>query len=138
MKTLHERFTDFADLVSEAMGTPTNIGVWVFLVFMWFCLFAVNPNLQNTSFLPSWFTSNAFNFPLNTVTTLAELYIGFLCAAATNRAQRTLMTVLGKMQHVIEHLEEIDEQQETQTKELYDLLSKTNSMVEELHATIKR
>jgi hypothetical protein len=38
--------------------------------------------------MPSWFTSNNFNFPLNTVTTIAELYIGFLVGASTNRTER--------------------------------------------------
>jgi len=79
------RFVRIADRVSYAMGTWQNIVVWFFLVGTWF---AFGPYLANHSILPSWFTSNNFNFPLNTVTTIAELYIGFLVGASTNRTER--------------------------------------------------
>lgn len=82
------RFVRFADAVSEGMGSPANIIAWLALVIFWFAIFAYNPNLQDTNFLPAWFTSNAFNFPLNTITTLAELFIGFLIAAAANRVEK--------------------------------------------------
>lgn len=137
-KSLNERFTDFADLVSEVMGTPTNIGFWFFLVFAWFAIFAINPGLQNSNFLPSWFTSNAFNFPLNSITTLCELFIGFLCAAATNRAQRILMQVLGQLQIALGHLEEIEEQMQSQTQEILDLQKDTHSLTQEIHTFVKK
>src|SRR3954447_19959289 len=79
------RFVRIADRVSYAMGTWQNIVVWMILVGAWF---AVGPYVAHHSFLPSWFTSNDFNFPLNTVTTIAELYIGFLVGASTNRTER--------------------------------------------------
>jgi uncharacterized membrane protein len=79
------RFVRAADRVSYAMGTWQNIVVWIVLVGAWF---ALGPYLANHSVLPSWFTSNNFNFPLNTVTTIAELYIGFLVGASTNRTER--------------------------------------------------
>ena len=79
------RFVRIADRVSYAMGTWQNIVVWIVLVGTWF---ALGPYLANHSVLPSWFTSNNFNFPLNTVTTIAELYIGFLVGASTNRTER--------------------------------------------------
>src|SRR3954452_1291317 len=78
-------FVRIADRVSYAMGTWQNIVVWMILVGAWF---AVGPYVAHHSFLPSWFTSNDFNFPLNTVTTIAELYIGFLVGASTNRTER--------------------------------------------------
>jgi uncharacterized membrane protein len=78
-------FVRVADRVSYAMGTWQNIVVWIILVGTWF---ALGPYLATHSFLPSWFTSNDFNFPLNTVTTIAELYIGFLVGASTNRTER--------------------------------------------------
>jgi uncharacterized membrane protein len=79
------RFVLIADRVSYAMGTWQNIVVWIILVGTWF---ALGPYLANHSVLPAWFTSNNFNFPLNTVTTIAELYIGFLVGASTNRTER--------------------------------------------------
>ena len=79
------RFMRAADRVSYAMGTWQNIVVWIILVGTWF---ALGPYLAHHSVLPAWFTSNNFNYPLNTVTTIAELYIGFLVGASTNRTER--------------------------------------------------
>ena len=87
-------FERVADYVSAAMGRPTNIMVWLALVVAWTALFAsglVNPA---GTFLPGWFTSQGFNFPLNLITTVAELFIGFLVAAASNRSERNLNRTL--------------------------------------------
>jgi low affinity Fe/Cu permease len=85
-KTSHkDRFVNIADRVSYFMGTPANILVWLVLVGAWF---AFGPYIARHDILPRWFTSNNFNFPLNTVTTIAELYIGFLVGASTNRTER--------------------------------------------------
>jgi hypothetical protein len=78
-------FVRIADRVSYAVGTWQNIVVWLVLIGAWF---AAGPYIAQHSFLPTWFTSNDFNFPLNTVTTIAELYIGFLVGASTNRTER--------------------------------------------------
>src|SRR6185437_5245574 len=107
-KSFNERFVDFADKVSYGIGTPLNIGFWIFAVIVWFVLFASIPSLANKNFMPAWFTSTSFNFPLNTVTTLMELYIGFLVAAATNRAQRALTQLLNHLLHIIESQDTID------------------------------
>ncbi len=130
-KTFQERFVDLADWISEAMGTPANIGAWVFIVWAWFALFWLNPQLQYSNFLPSWFTSNAFNFPLNSITTLVELYIGFFLAAAANRSQRVLMTLLEHMEHLmaeedglIHDMADIQNQIHTLTKEIHNVTVK--------------
>lgn len=104
-KTFHEKFTDFADWVSSAMGTPENIIAWLGIVGAWFLLFALFPNLANSNFLPSWFTSNTFNFPLNSITTLAELYIGFLIAAAANRVEKRNWQLHQNMMKLLEMIE---------------------------------
>ena len=44
-----------------------------------------------------WFTSTGFNFPLNLVTTVAELYIGFLVGASSNRSERNLEATLASI-----------------------------------------
>lgn len=83
-------FEKVADYVSAAMGRPTNIMVWLVLVIGWTLIFALHLVSANATFLPGWFTGTAFNFPLNLLTTVAELFIGFLVAAAANRSERNL------------------------------------------------
>lgn len=91
MEKFNKAFLKIADQVSFGMGTPANILAWIVLVAVWFLLGLLNQKLFiSGNFLPQWFISTGWNFPLNTITTLAELYIGFLVAAATNRAQRSL------------------------------------------------
>src|ERR1700683_4144711 len=92
-------FQRIADKVSYGMGTPLNIAIWIVLVVGWTLLFLVdrNPHVQSGSFMPAWFTSTGYNFPLNLVTTVAELYIGFLVGAASNRSERNLEATLGRI-----------------------------------------
>lgn len=87
-------FQRLADRVSYAMGTPTNIIFWLLAVGTWI---ALGPTIAQHRFLPDWFTSNSFNFPLNTVTTIAELYIGFLVGASSNRSERNIENTLARI-----------------------------------------
>jgi hypothetical protein len=84
-------FQKIADRVSYGMGTPQNITIWIILVGAWV---ALGPLISRHNFLPAWFTSNSFNFPLNSVTTVLELYIGFLVGASSNRSERNLELTL--------------------------------------------
>ncbi len=112
MKWINEKFLSLADAVSFGMGTPTNILFWLLAVAIWFVLGMTNQKLfTQGGFLPTWFTSNAWNFPLNTITTLAELYIGFLVAAATNRAERELRKIISNMKNTLDAVEKINQQQ---------------------------
>ncbi len=121
MKKLNQKFLKLADAVSFGMGTPTNIFFWVLVVVIWFLIGAIRPALfTTTNFLPDWFTSPAWNFPLNTITTLAELYIGFLVAAATNRAERELRKIIETTRDNVEAIKQINERQNT----ILDLLVK--------------
>jgi hypothetical protein len=82
-------FEKIEDFVSEKMGKPTNIIFWLIFVLGWTCLFAFGgPHLDTGTWLPSWFTSQGFNFPLNLITTVAELFIGFLVAGNALRIQK--------------------------------------------------
>jgi hypothetical protein len=83
------------------------------VVVVWVALFWTHVLNEGTTFLPSWFTSNAFDFPLNTVTTLAELYIGFLVAAATNRAERYLVGLIEEIRKVVGAVYEDEETDRT-------------------------
>jgi len=88
-------FLRFANWISEAMGKPPNIIFWFILITIWTCIFAFGgPRLSSGSWLPGWFTSQGFNFPLNLITTVAELFIGFLVAAAANRSQDALTSLI--------------------------------------------
>ena len=102
-------FERVADYVSAAMGRPPNIIVWAILVIGWTALFAFGgPTLQSGHFLPAWFTSLGYNFPLNLTTTVAELFIGFLVAAAANRSERNLnvtLAAIGQQESQIQDVE---------------------------------
>ena len=118
-------FQRVADAVSYAMGTPTNIIIWLLAVATWV---AFGPYIAGHSFLPDWFTSNSFNFPLNTVTTIAELYIGFLVGASSNRSERNLEATLGRISaqelqiaDVEDKLTQALEQNTQLTKEVHEL-----------------
>jgi low affinity Fe/Cu permease len=102
-------FERVADYVSAAMGRPVNIVVWLVLVVAWTAMFAsglVNPA---GTFLPGWFTSQGFNFPLNLITTVAELFIGFLVAAASNRSERNLNRTLAAISQQETQIGEVEE-----------------------------
>jgi low affinity Fe/Cu permease len=90
-RRLNDRFVDAADKVSYAIGTPLNIAFWFVALMVWTLL---GPEIAHDPFLPSWFTSNSWNFPLNTVTTILELFIGYLIAASNNRQERALEALL--------------------------------------------
>jgi low affinity Fe/Cu permease len=92
-------FDRTADWVSAAMGRPTNIIIWLILVVGWIVIFAFGgPHLASGSWMPNWFVSTGFNFPMNLSTTVAELFIGFLVAAAANRSERNLEATLAAIQ----------------------------------------
>jgi hypothetical protein len=99
-------FQRVADKVSYGMGTPANIAIWIVLVVGWTLLFALSSSksIEGGTFLPAWFTSTGYNFPLNLVTTVAELYIGFLVGAASNRSERNLEDTLGQIENLEEKL----------------------------------
>jgi uncharacterized membrane protein len=113
-------FVRVADRVSYAMGTWQNIVVWLVLVGTWF---ALGPYIAHHSILPAWFTSNDFNFPLNTVTTIAELYIGFLVGASTNRTERHNREQSDRME-ALEHL-------------IHDELQRNTAITDDAHAIAK-
>jgi low affinity Fe/Cu permease len=99
-------FQKLADTVSYAMGTPANIIFWLVAVAIWV---ALGPYIAGRNFLPGWFTSQSFNFPLNTVTTIAELYIGFLVGASTNRSERDVKATLRQIANQERQIKDVEE-----------------------------
>jgi low affinity Fe/Cu permease len=73
---MNERFTDLADLISETMGKWWVTATSVVLVLIW------------VSVGPLFHFSDTWQLIINTPTTVIELWIGFLLAAATNRVER--------------------------------------------------
>ncbi|HET7467259.1 MAG TPA: hypothetical protein VFL29_11375 [Candidatus Dormibacteraeota bacterium] len=98
-------FQKLADTVSYAMGTPANIVFWLLAVGTWI---ALGPFIAGHNFLPAWFTSQSFNFPLNTVTTIAELYIGFLVGASTNRSERDVKSTLRQIANQEKQIKDVE------------------------------
>jgi uncharacterized membrane protein len=119
-------FVRVADRVSYAMGTWQNIVVWFILVGAWF---ALGPYLAHHSVLPAWFTSNNFNFPLNTVTTIAELYIGFLVGASTNRTERNNRKQADRM-------EALEQLIHTELKRNTEITDNAHTIAEEVKAQV--
>lgn len=129
-------FQRVADKISWAMGTWPNILFWIVVVVLWFAIFAFHIVSPNANFLPSWFVGTAFNFPLNLITTLAELYIGFLVGAASNRSERNLERALDRLSQqeqasiVMElHISELIKENTDLTKEIQIATAK----IEEVH-----
>jgi low affinity Fe/Cu permease len=119
-------FDRTADYVSAAMGRPTNIMIWLVLVGGWTIVFATHIVSANANFLPGWFTGTAFNFPLNLVTTVAELFIGFLVAAAANRSERNLELTLAAIAQQEEHIEDVQ-------AKLSEELASNTALTEQIH-----
>jgi low affinity Fe/Cu permease len=127
-------FDRIADYVSAAMGRPTNIMVWLVLVVGWTLLFAVHVVSANANFLPSWFTGTAFNFPLNLVTTVAELFIGFLVAAAANRSERNLELTLAAIAEQEKQIELVEAKLSEEVASNTLLTQQVHDMASEIHA----
>jgi low affinity Fe/Cu permease len=120
-------FLKFANWVSEAMGRPTNIAFWFVLVVFWTLVFALGgPHLASGTWLPRWFTSTGYNFPLNLITTVAELFIGFLVAAAANRAQDALTVLLA-------HIRATVERDATIERGLKDAIAENTELTKQVH-----
>ena len=126
-------FQRIADKVSYGMGTPTNIVIWILAVGTWI---ALGPYFASHSFLPAWFTSNGFNFPLNTVTTIAELYIGFLVGASSNRSERNLEATLARMTAQEQQIAQVEANLAVALKANTDLTEAIHELSREIHQRV--
>jgi low affinity Fe/Cu permease len=129
-------FLRFCDWVSTVMGEPPNIIFWLVLVVGWTLIFASGIVGSNSNFLPHWFTGTAYNFPLNLLTTVAELFIGFLVAAAANRSQRVLSTIIDGIRTMLDQVEAGVEAQKALIQQDIDLTTEVHKLAAELHAHI--
>jgi low affinity Fe/Cu permease len=129
-------FLRFCDWVSTVMGEPPNIIFWLVLVVGWTLIFAFGVVGADSNFLPRWFTGTAYNFPLNLLTTVAELFIGFLVAAAANRSQRVLSTIIDGIRTVLDQVEAGVEAQKGLIQQNIDLTNEVHRLAAEVHAHI--
>ena len=129
-------FNRIADYVSAAMGRPTNIMIWLVLVVGWTLLFAVHIVSANANFLPGWFTGTAFNFPLNLITTVAELFIGFLVAAAANRSERNLELTLAAIADQEKQIEDVQTALSAELASNTLLTQQVHDMAAQIHAVL--
>jgi low affinity Fe/Cu permease len=126
-------FQRLADWTSAAMGRPANIIVWLVLVIIWIAIFAAKLVPADGSFLPSWFTGQGFNFPLNLITTVAELFIGFLVAAASNRAQRVIAGVIDGIRTVLDHVAVTAEKLAIAVQQNTELTEAVHDLAKQIH-----
>lgn len=129
-------FERVADYVSAAMGRPVNIVVWLFLVIAWTALFASGVVPASGSFLPGWFTSQGFNFPLNLITTVAELFIGFLVAAASNRSERNLNRTLAAIGAQEKAISDVEDRLADSLDANTELTAKVHGLAGQIHALV--
>ena len=119
-------FQRAADWTSAAMGRPANIVIWLIAVVAWTVTFAIGgAHISSGAWLPAWFTSQGFNFPLNLVTTVAELFIGFLVGAASNRSERNLEATLAR-------IEQLERSEDDQAKTSLTLLQSNTNLITQL------
>ena len=99
-RSINERFTDLADAISEGMGRWWVTALSVLLILVWL---ATGP-------LFHW--SDTWQLIVNTPTTIFELWIGFLLAAAANRSERRNRELQQHMADMLEGLQHIDLQED--------------------------
>jgi low affinity Fe/Cu permease len=134
-------FQRITDAISFGQGTPGNIIGWAAAVIVWTVLFAVGgPHIDSGNWLPAWFTSLGYNFPLNLVTTVAELFIGFLVAAATNRAEKALEQIIDgiaqtikKTSGVITHISDVEERLAASLAVQQQMLTTNTQLTQQVH-----
>jgi len=140
------RFLRGCQMVSTYMSRPVNIITWLVAVVVWTAIFAFGgPNLASGNWLPKWFTSQGYNFPLNLITTVAELFIGFLVGTATAHAQdalsallRHIQALLGQVKNLLVHVQEVLTQLQEALTKIAELDEKVEQLLEENTAITRR
>ena len=100
---MNERFTNLADIVSQGMGQ------W------WVTAFSILIVLAWLASGPFFHWSDTWQLLVNTPTTILEMWIGFLLAAAANRSERHTKDML---EQIIELNKQIKEENEEELRSL--------------------
>jgi hypothetical protein len=99
----------------------------------WTLLFALHIVGANANFRPAWFTGTTFNFPLNLFTTVAELFIGFLVAAAANRSERNLQLTLAAIADQEKQIEDVETKLSEEMASNTALTQQVHDLTREIH-----
>jgi uncharacterized membrane protein len=124
-QTIDERFTAIADKVSEGLGAWwfTVVSLIVLVLWILYGLFILS---HITS---AWFTSSQWNFPLNTITTVGEWFIGALVAAAANRVERRHELLLREIKAHTRADEEVNRKSESEIAALREDIKEIKEVV---------
>lgn len=101
-KPINEQFTDIADMISEGMGKWWVTVISVIIVLIWLISG------------PFFHFSDTWQLIINTPTTILEMWIGFLIAAAANRVEkrnRELHEQMFKLEQTVLSLVQKEEQE---------------------------
>lgn len=101
---MNDRFTRLADAVSEGMG------------YWWVSALALIAVLAWLAAGPMMGFSDTWQLAINTPTTIAELFIGFLLAAAANRAERRNRDLMEQIKRLVEKEESEIEKMESDAR----------------------
>lgn len=105
-KTFDERFTDFADTISEGMGKWWITALSVIAVLVWL---ASGPIFNY---------SDTWQLMVNTPTTIIELWIGFLLAAAANRVEKRNRELQQTQMLLLKHVENLVDDEDKELKQI--------------------
>ena len=110
-KSLNERFTDLADIISEGMGRWWVSVVSAILIIGWtiYCIGTQGPG---------WWYGTFYNLPLNLVTTVIELFVGFLIAAAANRVEKRNKELQETQIAILTHIEQLTNSDDKKIKQI--------------------
>ena len=98
---LADFFQQLADRICALLSTWQFSALSLIALAVWV---AFGPYLASHPFLPAWFTSNGFNFPLNTITTVGEWFIGAFVLVNSVRIQRMQDQQTAYLQAEIDHM----------------------------------
>ncbi len=112
METLNKRFTSIADAVSEALGKWwfSILSLIALAIWILYGIYGIGGN--------GWFTSNSWNFPLNTLTTVGEWFIGALVAAAANRVESRNKVLQESQVLILKHIESLADSENEEIKRM--------------------
>jgi low affinity Fe/Cu permease len=117
-KTLNERFTEFADWVSETIGKWWVTAISLLVLFAWL---ALGPLMH---FSDSW------QLAANTPTTWIELFLGFIIAAAANRVEKRNKALQEQQMKIIRHIESTAAREEQEVADAEKRLLKEDRRME--------
>jgi low affinity Fe/Cu permease len=129
---LYQKITD---VISYAQGTPANLTFWLVIIGLWF---AFGPELAHATFVPRWASSATWNFPLNTGTSVLELFIGFLVSASTNRSEKHLELTLAGISGQENQIASVEDKLSESLRVNTDLTREVHKLTTAIHGMVSQ